>query len=214
MDAQIVRGEKTVVINVDKAIPFLGIRTIDKTAFKGQAGIALQISYGDALKIDAFNEGYAPLILEVKDANGVKIGTMETRILVAAMASVKLEDEAAEEESLYATASGQGFFGGIGQRADAVATSPAAVSSIVFPEASDHYDNQGASTLVEPESNDFSDTISTYSGFYASGIPRSQPIYITLDQAASGDAPIQWKASLCTDPKNELRPRSWTTYAA
>ncbi|HFT1247933.1 TPA: hypothetical protein ACHUB4_004743 [Escherichia coli] len=113
LDAQIVRGEKTVVINVDKAIPFLGIRTIDKTAFKGQAGIALQISYGDALKIDAFNEGYAPLILEVKDANGVKIGTMETRILVAAMASVKLEDEAAEEESLYATASGQGFLGGL-----------------------------------------------------------------------------------------------------
>lgn len=42
----------------------------------------------------------------------------------------------------------------------------------------------------------FDNETSNYYGAYGAGIESGKTIKITLDQAASGDAPIQWKAAL------------------
>ncbi|WP_000430445.1 hypothetical protein, partial [Escherichia coli] len=194
LDAQIQKGQKVVDVAVNKAIPVLGIRTIESTAFQGQPGISPQISYGNAVNVAEFSKGIAPLTLEVKDANDAKIGTATTSILAAALASYKRGDSV-DAKSLYASVSGKGFFGGIGENAEAVVTYPIAATSGFFAEASQNYTEQGATKLAEPGETSFSVNGATYSGFYASGIEQGKTIKITLDTPASADA-IVWKASL------------------
>ncbi|HBJ0052892.1 TPA: hypothetical protein LAL75_001650 [Escherichia coli] len=195
LDAQIQKGQKVVNITVNKAIPVLGIRTVEKTAFQGQAGISPQINYGGVVDVANFSKGYAPLTLDVKDANDAKIGTATTSILAAAAGSHK-KGSTLNHKSLYASVSGKGFFGGIGQNEAAVVDKPIGATAGIFAEASEHYDDQGATSLSAPGDTSFAITGGTYSAFYASGIEQGKIIKITLDQGASSDAPIQWKASL------------------
>ncbi len=195
LDAKIDKGQKTVDIAVKNAIPLLGIRTRTTEVFHGQAGISPQISYGNAVKTDSFSKGFAPLTLEVKDSTGVKIGTAETSI-VAAAASSYVDTSGYKIYSLYASKSGNGFFGGIGKSADAVANDPYAVANNILAEAREHYNNQGFYHSPEPGQITFDIKDASYSAYYVSGIEKGKNIKITLDDAACGDAPIQWKASL------------------
>ncbi|MBB8077610.1 fimbrial protein, partial [Escherichia coli] len=194
LNAPIQKGQKEVRIETKTAIPVLGIRTQTTQAFQGQIGISPQISYGNAVNVAEFSKGIAPLTLEVKDANDAKIGTATTSILAAALASYKNGDSV-DAKSLYASVSGKGFFGGIGENAEAVATYPIAATSGFFAEASQNYTEQGATELAEPGETTFAVNGATYSGFYASGIEQGKTIKITLDTPASADA-IVWKASL------------------
>ncbi|HCQ8914770.1 TPA: hypothetical protein OMI19_005014, partial [Escherichia coli] len=89
LDAQIQEGQKEANIAVNKAIPFLGIRTIESTAFQGQLGISPQIDFGNAVNVDAFENGRAPVTLEVKDADNAKIGTLTASMGASALTSVK-----------------------------------------------------------------------------------------------------------------------------
>lgn len=197
LNAQIKKGQKTVDIAVDKAIPVLGIRTVKAEAFVGGPGLSPQISYGGAVKVAEFTKGQAPLTLEVKDVNDAKIGTADTYILAAALSSyVNQDDGESNTKSLYASGSGKAFFGGIGENAQAVADFPIAATSGIFAEASQNFTHQGVTELSEAGESGFNVTNATYSAFYASGIEQGKTIKITLDQAATGDAPIQWKASL------------------
>ena len=197
LNAQIKKGQKTVDIAVDKAIPVLGIRTVKAEAFVGGPGLSPQISYGGAVKVAEFTKGQAPLTLEVKDVNDAKIGTADTYILAAALSSyVNLDDSESNTKSLYASVDGKAFFGGIGENAQAVADFPIAATSGIFAEASQNFTHQGVTELSEAGESGFNVPNATYSAFYASGIEQGKTIKITLDQAATGDAPIQWKASL------------------
>ncbi|EGR8340934.1 hypothetical protein I8B79_004750, partial [Salmonella enterica] len=193
LDAKIEKGQKVVDIPVKQAIPLLGIRTQTKEPFHGQKGISPQISYGNAVKTDQFDKGHAPLTLEVKDSNGVKIGTAETSVLAAALASFDGQG-GLHASSLYAAKSGNGFFGGVGKNAAAVVTFPIAATSGIFAEATEHYTTQGFKGDPVPGDASFSNPKITYSAFYASGIEKDKNIKITLDKAACCDAPIQWKA--------------------
>ena len=195
LDAKINKGQKTVDIAVTKTIPILGIRTQTAEVFHGQAGITPQISYGNAVKTDSFSKGSAPLTLEVKDSTGVKIGTAETSI-VAAAASSYVDTAGHKIYSLYASKSGYGFFGGVGKSADAVASNPNVVADNILAEARKHYNNQGYYINPEPGQITFDIKDASYSAYYVSGIEKDKTIKITLDDAACGDAPIQWKASL------------------
>ncbi|MBB7067871.1 hypothetical protein [Escherichia coli] len=195
LDAKIKKGQKTVEISLKSAIPLLGIRTQTSEAFHGQQGISPQISYGNAVDVDSFNMGRAPLTLEVKDSNGVKIGKAESSMVAAAMTSFKF-NSMHKIFTAYAAKSGEPFFGGVGKSSSGVHTSPLEVAKEVFAEAAEHYNNQGITDKVIPGTMSFDLKAPFFSSFYASGIPASSKITITLDKEDRADAPVQWKASL------------------
>ena len=192
LDAQIQKGQKVVDIAVNRAIPVLGIRTIESTAFQGQPGISPQVDYGNAVNVDAFKNGRAPVTLEVKDDTNTKIGTLTTSLGASALTSIKGSWTAYSHS--YSDTVGQGFFGGL-PKSEAEAPDEN-IAFNVMPEVADHYTDQGAAYSGVGVTTSFSDPDFTYSGYYGAGIERGKIIKITLDQAVSGDALIQWKASL------------------
>ncbi|HAX3083367.1 TPA: hypothetical protein JWI13_004940 [Escherichia coli] len=192
LDAQIQKGQKVVDVAVNKAIPVLGIRTIASTAFQGQPGISPQIDYGNAVNVDAFENGRAPVTLEVKDDTNAKIGTLTTSLGASALVSVKGPWSGFNHS--YSDTAGQGFFGGLPK--NKAQTPDENIAFNVMPGVADHYIDQGVGYSKVGVTTDFTNTEATYSGYYGAGIEQGKTIKITLDQAASGDAPIQWKASL------------------
>lgn len=192
LDAQIQKGQKVVDVAVNKAIPVLGIRTIASTAFQGQPGISPQIDYGNAVNVDAFENGRAPVTLEVKDDTNAKIGTLTTSLGASALVSVKGSWSGFNHS--YSDTAGQGFFGGLPK--NKAQTPDENIAFNVMPGVADHYIDQGVGYSKVGVTTDFTNTEATYSGYYGAGIEQGKTIKITLDQAASGDAPIQWKASL------------------
>ncbi|HGU7121939.1 TPA: hypothetical protein ACG7UW_004304 [Escherichia coli] len=195
LDAKIEKGQKTVEISLKSAIPLLGIRTQTSEVFHGQEGITPQISYGSAIDVHSFKEGMAPLTLEVKDSKGAKIGKAESSVLAAAQSSFTFTG-ILHNYSLYASESGDGFFGGVATDSAGIVASPLEVAKEVFAEASEHFNSQGLSGKVTKGKDTFGVKGGNYSAFYASGIPGASKIKITLDEGARADAPVQWKASL------------------
>ncbi len=59
------------------------------------------------------------------------------------------------------------------------------------PKLADKYTKQGVEPRDVAETTTFANTGATYSGYYGSGIEQGSLIKITLDKAATGDAPIQ-----------------------
>ncbi|EFB9440436.1 hypothetical protein E4288_20810 [Escherichia coli] len=193
LDAQIQKGQKVVNITVNKAIPVLGIRTVEKTAFQGQPGIAPQIDYQGAINIDEFKSNVATLTIDVKSSvDSGKIGTLSAPLLAVAEYSVN-GPKAHHRYNVIANTEGQAFFGGLPK--DSSASGYEWDASDLDPEFNVNYDTQGVQ-WAGYGANTFASTEHTYSGYYGSGIKSGQTIKIKLDQAASGDAPIQWKASL------------------
>ncbi|WP_157945667.1 hypothetical protein [Escherichia sp. MOD1-EC5949] len=195
LDAKIRKGDKTVDIPVKNAIPVLGIRTQTTQAFQGQTGISPQISYGNAVNVDAFENGRAPLTLEVKGADDSKIGTLTTSMGASSLVSVKNVNGGWNGYNFnYSSAEGDGFFGGLPKEKARVASEDIAIK--VMPEIAEKYTNQGVEEREIGSNTPFTNTNATYSGYYGAGIEQGKTIKITLDQAASGDAPILWNASL------------------
>ncbi|HAV9406415.1 TPA: hypothetical protein JLG19_004483 [Escherichia coli] len=192
LDAQIKKGQKTVDIAVNKAIPVLGIRTQTTQAFQGQPGVSPQIDYGNAVNVDAFENGRAPVTLEVKDNTNAKIGTLTTSLGASALVSIKGPWSGYNHS--YSDTAGQGFFGGLPKNKAQAPDENIAFN--VMPEVAEHYIDQGVGYSEVDVTTSFINTEATYSGYYGAGIERGKTIKITLNQAATGDAPIQWKASL------------------
>ncbi|MED0413956.1 hypothetical protein RCU61_04180 [Escherichia marmotae] len=189
LDADIRKGDTKVNIPVKNTIPVLGIRTVEAKAFAGGPGLSPQISYGNALNVNAFEASVAPLTLEVKDANDAKIGSLTTDMFVQARTSMKGEWNGKFWN--YASKAGQGFFGGVPKSADRVLNSD---RSELMPEAWKNYVNQG----VEDKGVDyitFTGPKSTHSAYYFSVVEKGKSVKITLDTPAGADA-IVWKASL------------------
>lgn len=192
LDAQIKKGQKTADIAVNKAIPVLGIRTQTTQVFQGQPGISPQIDYGNAVNVDAFENGRAPVTLEVKDDTNTKIGTLTTSLGASALVSIKGPWSGYNHS--YSATAGQGFFGGLPKNKAQTPDENIAVN--VMPGVADHYTSQGVDYSAVDGTTTFTNTAATYSGYYGAGIEQGKIIKITLDQVASGDTPIQWKASL------------------
>ncbi|HCW1557907.1 TPA: hypothetical protein OW887_004981 [Escherichia coli] len=193
LDAQIQKGQKVVNVAVNKAIPVLGIRNADENGFKGQKGIKPQIDYKGAVNIDGFKNGVTTVSMEVRGESGDKIGSLEAPFSAAAIAS--WSGEYTGSQAVYASESNTGFYGGLGKNSSAIrAFGSFELITALSSEFIEKWKQQGE---WQGEGNElFEGLTATYFSAYGSGIEKGQTIKITLDQAASGDAPIKWNAAL------------------
>ncbi|HGG2483323.1 TPA: hypothetical protein ACJFTH_004723 [Escherichia coli] len=195
LNALIKKGQSRVDVAVSKSIPVLGIRTQTNQPFQGQAGISPQINYHGVVDFSQNVWGNAPVTLEVFDNSSNKIGSLQTTLTTAAVYSWKKGAEL-QYGGMAAKTSGDSFFGGLGDFSSALGYSDAVVElNGLSNEFLEKYTKQGAVKEIG-STHSFSSVDDTYSAAYGSGIKQGRVLSITLDQAATGDAPIQWKASL------------------
>ncbi|EDW5780701.1 fimbrial protein [Salmonella enterica] len=201
LDANITKGTKVVMIPVTKAIPILGIRTVSKAPFAGAVGINPQISYNGAVQVGNFVEGDTVMDMPVMDVGNpsTQIGIMETTFTAAALTSQRDESTptSGSQYSTWADTAGAGFWGGVGQSANAVlkGTSVVGVLTALNPAFVQNYNDQGV-LFAAPSKTSFEPTASTkFSGVYGAGIQAGKNIKLTLTNPAANDV-IKWKASL------------------
>ncbi|EGV2900534.1 hypothetical protein JF527_003098 [Salmonella enterica] len=194
LNANIVKGEKSVSVTHAASIAVLGIRNI-ANGFQGEPAINPQIDYNGAVDSTQFfddGKGQVYLNATVNDDAGNKIGTMKTVLRVASQANNGSDSNV----SLFASSADKGFFGGLPQSASGVFSSPDsyAYATGLFPGIADTWSDNGT-TLNGSGEFSFDNELVTYHAYYASGIPNDANIVITLDQPAAGDS-IPWKVSL------------------
>lgn len=200
LDAQIRKDQKMVNIAVNKAIPVLGIRTASNKAFQGQIGISPQIDFKNAIDLNGFEGGITTLTLDVKDGtSNNKIGTLTAPFNTGAVGSitgvfVSEQYTFMSAESISGIASG--FGGGLAADKNKVNKTPQNVLNALSTEIMANFDTQGLPFTDGGFSSGFANDAAKYSAAYGAGILANDTIKITLDQAASGDESIQWKASL------------------
>ncbi|WP_454767545.1 F4 family fimbrial subunit [Escherichia coli] len=195
LNAQIQKGQKVVDIAVDKAIPVLGIRTVQKTPFQGRPGISPQIDYGNAVNLNSFKAGVATITLNVLDPQNNKLGVMTSDLLSAAQSSWT-DPAGLGQKGLFAAQAGDAFFGGLGKEEGVViyGADTFNVIKLIDPEFVVNYDDQH--TFIQGNGTEtFSAEQAKFSGYYGAGIPVGKKISINLDKPAAADA-IVWKASL------------------
>ncbi|EHW5359607.1 hypothetical protein K2331_004643 [Salmonella enterica] len=192
LDANISKGDTKVNIPVTNAIPVLVIRTIEKTAFQGRAGIDPKISYNRAVDFENMKDGVAELILDILGSGDSKIGTLRADIFTGA-------GIARERYSVSVYDDGGAFAGGLGSSDSKVVGSFSTLVSklnAIDPEIIANFDDMGTSPQHTWNAGSFSDKGKHFSAFYGSAIEAGKSIKITLDTPAVADAPIDWKASL------------------
>lgn len=196
LDAFIQKGQKTVEIKATSAIPVLGIRNADASGFRGGIqNTSPQIDYGNAVNLDAFNnDATTSLTLNVTNAQGEKIGTLSVPFFTAAVLSWGNGGR-----QMASSESGSAFFGGLPKSVDGISSggpqTALARLTALSSELTEKYKNEGGwEGYVQNEK--FTDSNQTFWASYGGGIESGKSITITLDNAASGDAPIEWKASL------------------
>ncbi len=197
LNANIGKDQKSVTFNVSKAIPVLGIRTADNTAFRGGASMTPQIDYKGALDTAKFSANKAPLTLDIFDADGTKIGQLETKLTAAGVGSRLFDSGYKDAAMLYAKDSWNVFVGGLSTTVDGVDVSVGtSFINTLFSGAAENFNSQGASLNSDtPIATHFSADTIMYSGAYASAISAQEGVTITLEQPAGADS-IAWKASL------------------
>ncbi|MEH3634127.1 hypothetical protein POW39_02490 [Escherichia coli] len=196
LNADVQKGQTSVIVNVNKSIPVLGIRNANAEGFQGISGIAPQIDYRNAVDLSGFKAGVTTVTLEVRDsANGNKIGSLSAPFSVAGLMTWKNHLGYSGNSELYAPTAGDGFFGGVGYDVKAASTSRGeALLASLDPEFMDKFSTFSSKWSSSIEKFD-KDSV-TYKGVYGSGIESGKNITITFDTAVAGDSQIQWKASL------------------
>ncbi|HDW3010316.1 TPA: hypothetical protein RMA68_005196, partial [Escherichia coli] len=163
--------------------------------FQGQPGISPQINYHGVVDFSQNEWGNAPVTLEVFDNSSNKIGSLQTILTTAAVYSSNSGGDL-RYGGMVAAVSGEGFFGGLGNFSNSLGYSDAVAElNNLSNEFLAKYTKQGATNEIGSTQR-FSDVNTTYSAAYGSGIKQGRALKITLDRAATGDASIQWKASL------------------
>ncbi|OEL58695.1 hypothetical protein [Escherichia coli] len=195
LDAQIQKGQTSVEVNVNEAIPVLGIRNADVNGFTGREGIKPQISYNNAVDIDSFYNGVTMLTLSVQDVSGSTIGSMLARFSAAAVSSWSGAAVVEGHKALYAGQDTDSFYGGLGKGLGTVRHEGAlelitALSSDFVAKWKQQGEYVGAGT------ESFNDSNAIFFGVYGAGIEKGQTITIKLNNAVANDDRIQWKASL------------------
>ncbi|WP_097316383.1 hypothetical protein [Escherichia coli] len=194
LSADIRKGDTKVNVLVKRAIPVLGIRTVEAKPFQGQSGIAPQIDFKGAVAYQQFSGSETKLTLPVTDNAGAPIGNLVAPFIAGAKYSVTGPDA----NSLYfmmAGQAGEAYYGGLPTSKNATANVMSRVDAI-DNDVTTKFVGQGQGFSGVGYSNNFANTKHKYSSYYGSGIEKGKHITITLNQAASGDASIQWKASL------------------
>ncbi|HAW7788272.1 TPA: hypothetical protein JLL44_000690 [Escherichia coli] len=194
LDAQVQRGQTSVTVNVNEAIPVLGIRNANVNGFNGREGIKPQISYNNAVDINGFHDGVTTVTLSVQDVSGSAIGTMTAPFSAAALSS--WSGSKPTSKVLYASQNTDSFYGGLGKGSNAVRNHGAldliaALSSdfvAKWKQQGDMYKDAGV------EKFDNSDVI--FFGVYGAGIEKGKAITITLNNVVTSNDQIQWRASL------------------
>ncbi|EPF5565783.1 hypothetical protein ACSS9I_005242 [Escherichia coli] len=196
LDANISRGQKVVEIEMPKNALIMGIRTKTRDTFPGWGSdITPSIDFNGAVDLDSFSDGVATLTLDVNQG-GSKIGTMQASFESGAEASFRGEGNDANKYSLYAPRMGNAFFGGLSKTAEGASQYGYIIAQKYDADIVAKYNEQNVDGEAIKEEISFTDGLKTYSGFYGAGIPANSSVVITLDQAASGNDSIQWKASL------------------
>ncbi|HGE9178177.1 TPA: hypothetical protein ACGBRF_005114, partial [Escherichia coli] len=199
LNAQIKKGQKSVYITVNKAIPVLGIRTQNVgKSFLAHAGVNPVIDYNNAVDFNEASEGTAKLKLDVQDATDTTIGKLEANIFTGAGVA---RSDAAGGDAYSAYYDGASFQGGIGNSGQVIDSLSSLISELnsIDPEITANFTQMGkidVGTRGAPDFAENGDKGGSYSAFYGSGIKANEKIRITLNQAVSDSASIQWKASL------------------
>ena len=195
LDAQVQKGQTSVTVSVNEAIPVLGIRNADVNGFTGREGIKPQISYNNAVDINGFSNGVTTVTLSVQDVSGSAIGTMTAPFSAAAAVS-SCSSGTGGYMTLYADQNTDSFYGGLGKKSGAMLSYQGiidlmgALSSDFLAKWQQHGEDVGAGREF------FDDSNATYFGVYGAGIEKDKAITITLNNAVANDDQIQWKASL------------------
>lgn len=198
LNAQIEAGQKEVFVTVNKAIPVLGIRTqVGNTGiFGGGPGLAPRIDFGGKVDLDGFSNSVTTLTLDVMDDEGTKkIGSFSAPLFAAGQSSYRV-GSVGGKKALIASADGDAFLGGLAKSAAQIDQNNGYQRvEAISAEFTSHFNDQSVQRIDAPGGETFSNTTTTFSGYYGSGIEAGSQIQITLDNPASSDD-IQWKASL------------------
>ncbi|HCL4891443.1 TPA: hypothetical protein N2F16_005305 [Salmonella enterica] len=190
-------NEKVVKITLSKAVPFLGIRTVEKKGFKGAPGISPMINYGNVIDAANFVKGEVPLSLEVNNTAtpATKIGTLATKLTAV---GVGAETGDSYHNSVVALSTNSIFRGGLPQtRIEAMPVAQAkSVAAALFSDIATNFDSFSLLESTGTAGSDYSPTnpLHQYSAYYASGLQNGASVTITLDSPATVDT--AWKATL------------------
>ncbi|HDV9263647.1 TPA: hypothetical protein QI000_004131 [Escherichia coli] len=196
LDSKIEKGQKEVSFTVKK-IPVLGIRTTSShSIFNGAEKLSPQIDFGDAIDIEQFKKGSAPLTLKIKGSEGNDIGVLTASLFAGAESSWK-DPKGGGKKYLRAYDAGiDAFYGGLGKNPSNVdgESTWGRLRDLFDGSLMANYDDQGQ-VRVDVGVEQFRAPAATFSGFYGAGIENGTLMKIALNApAASGQ--IQWKASL------------------
>lgn len=202
LNTDIKKGQKSVIITAPSAIPVLGVRTVQNTAFSTDMykNATPIIDYGTAVDLTGIVNSKAPLTLEVKDSTtDLPIGTLKTSLFVGGVQS------STGAGNVYSTLLGGSagstnyvFTGGLPTSSSMVSSPQNVVSTLdaINPEFGANFDKQGLSSLGSASGGTLNgSTPLMYSAYYGSGIVNGERITIELTSPANTTA-ITWKASL------------------
>ncbi|EDX6132976.1 hypothetical protein CER61_004627 [Salmonella enterica] len=198
LDAQILKGQTVVDIVLTKPIPVLGIRTKTNQPFQGGPNISPQISYGNAINLDAFSNSEVPFTLDVKNSAGTeKIGVLTTSLLAGAEYSFVTPRGQNGNAVILGAQVGNAFYGGLPKVSAQSLDNPFPRIAAISSEFAAKYNDQGTTRVSNTFSSwDFRTPVDKYSAYYGSGIEAGKTIKITLVKPASGNESIPWKATL------------------
>ncbi|EAY0104914.1 hypothetical protein BW450_23225 [Salmonella enterica] len=200
LDANVATGATVVKIPLSSSIPVLGIRTKDKSAFPGAAGITPQINYGGKVNLSSFNNGLTTLTIDVNDSSNSKIGTMTAPFYAAAEVSTRNSGDSTWMRGLVLPKkTGDAFFGGLATNDSGIPTHAGVAESTldsIDPAFSANWVDQGLGITDNRWTNTFSRSNETFNAFYGSGIQPGEMIVLNLDSAFNSSTVVQWKAQL------------------
>ncbi|EDH4010549.1 hypothetical protein GJ153_18180 [Salmonella enterica subsp. enterica] len=202
LNAVIKKGRNFVDINVERAIPVLGIRNANQNGFVGIAvtgNPVPKISYGDnAVNVDSFEGGTTTLTLDVNNTSGSKIGTL-TAPFSAAGYSTWIDNDNASGSVQLMSSSGGAYYGGLGKTSSAVRPDVQSAYDLLKSLDSEYVAKTPLGTTLGSNIVDnemFNNPNDRFKSAYGAGIEAGKTIRITLSSPASGDDPVAWKATL------------------
>ena len=200
LDSDLKKGQSQVILMTPSAIPVLGIRTVQNTAFATDMyhDITPIIDYGTAVDLAGIVDSKAPLTLEVKDSTtDLPIGTLKTSLFVGGVQSYT--GNGSGYNVLIggsAGTTGNVFSGGLPTSSSMILNPQNVVNTLdaISTEFSAHFDKQGQTTVGNASVGYVTDPV-MYSAYYGSGIVNGEKITINLTSPIAETA-VTWKASL------------------
>lgn len=199
LDGSVKPDARQVDIILNKSIPVLAIRTIEKKAFTDALGISPVINFNGAINTDDFSESKVPFVVDVVNADkpDEKLGTLTTTLSAGAYGTANHPAYAkAAIYALSAESSGP-FYGGLPRTSAKATWLVLNVINSIFPEALDNMDMQGRLMTENVDAKGswvFRGEPYTYSAAYVSGFASGEMLSIALDAPATAN--MKWKASI------------------